>query len=146
MKYICGNLCFSQTVSSKFKGCSNQILRVLLYMRHNWSISRAIQANYEWFTVTWRTVGNCPAVQVQVQGTYTGWMQLQRNVKEQDWGKLDRVCFFARCNRAKSSHPDSNQAYFICIKNVLYIYIYILFYYFRENPFKRQHSTWRKLN
>lgn len=142
MRYIRSNLCFSEKVSSKFKGHSYQILRALLYMRHNWSISRAIQANYEWFTATQRAIGNCPAVQIQVQGTYTRWMQLQGNVKEQHWGKRDRVRLFARCNQAKpcciSVSVTPTQ---IGINSSAQKMLYIDSIYFRENLFERQNSN-----
>lgn len=147
MKYIHGNLCFSEKVSSKFKGHSNQILRVLLYMRHNWSCFRAIQANYEWFTATQSAIGNCPAVQVQVQGTYTGGMQMQRNVEGQDWEKRDRVRFFARYNRAKpcvSVSVTQTQTGLHLHKKNVYIYIFPRKPIWKTKQYLTQHSAWIK--
>lgn len=157
MKYICRNLCFSEKLSSPFKGHSNHILRVLLYTRYNWSISRAIQANYEWFTASWRAIGNCPAVQFK----YRVHIQNECNCREMWRGRIEerviKCVFFCQVQSSTTflclsfCHPDSIWAYFICIK-MLYAVCVSIYLVFPRKPilktkqYPMQHNAWMKYN
>ena len=63
---------FDLTLSAcECKGHTDHTWRALFHMRHNWFISGAIHANYQWFSAACGAISNFPAVQVQVKGTCT---------------------------------------------------------------------------